>query len=213
MDNLENKRLEYGKDVIRKEDLAHDPMAQFDRWYQDAERAKISEPNAMTLASVSADGKPSARIVLLKGFNQRGFSFYTNYESRKSKEIIKNPMVSAVFWWKELVRQVRIEGIAEKLDFDTSLSYFHSRPRGSQISAWASPQSEIIDFEQMLDKREEIEKKFEGQDSLPLPEFWGGFLIQASSIEFWQGRENRFHDRFRYRLADDGHWTLDRLAP
>lgn len=214
MDNLKDIRKEYTADLtLNREILAADPVVQFERWYQDAEKTGITEPNAMTLATVSQDGKPSARIVLLKGFSNEGFTFYTNYNSRKGKEILDNPMVTAVFWWKELARQVRIEGVSEKLDFDTSLSYFHSRPRGSQIGAWASPQSNVISKSDLESRWKEAETRFEHEDLLPLPDFWGGYVIKPFIIEFWQGRENRYHDRFRYLHSDDGHWTIDRIAP
>lgn len=214
MDNLADKRKEYDMhDGMVMEDLAKDPVVQFERWYQDAEKANVDEPNAMTLATVDLDGKPSARIVLLKGFDSNGFSFFSNYESRKAKEILNNPMVALVFWWQEIHRQVRIEGVAHKMDYDSSLSYFHSRPRGSQLSAWASSQSNIIDKEELYKKRDEVEDKFKGEDLIPLPDFWGGFIIKPICIEFWQGRENRFHDRFKYHLADNQNWVIDRLAP
>ncbi|MBT8229820.1 MAG: pyridoxamine 5'-phosphate oxidase [Saprospiraceae bacterium] len=214
MDKLKYTRKEYTADLtLDKNILAADPIVQFERWYQDAEKTGITEPNAMTLATVSEDGKPSARMVLLKGFSQTGFTFYTNYGSKKAIEIQDNPMVTSVFWWKELARQVRIEGVAEKVDYDTSLSYFHSRPRGSQIGAWASPQSKVITKPDLETRWKEVEERFENQDLLPLPEFWGGYMIKPFIIEFWQGRENRYHDRFRYQHSDDGHWTLDRIAP
>jgi pyridoxamine 5'-phosphate oxidase len=213
MKDLSDKRLEYQKASLNKEDMAIDPMVQFERWYLDAEQSEIMEPNAMTLSTVSEDGKPSSRIVLLKGFNSKGFIFYTNYESRKGREIAVNPWVSLVFWFKELQRQVRIEGLAGKVDHDTALGYFHSRPRGSQISAWASPQSQVIDEQTFEANRQQIEERFKGLDHLPLPEFWGGYMVKPSIMEFWQGRENRYHDRFKYHLSDDGHWYIDRLAP
>ncbi|NNE26360.1 MAG: pyridoxamine 5'-phosphate oxidase [Saprospiraceae bacterium] len=214
MDNLKDRRTEYlSEQQLTINDIAKDPIVQFERWYLEAEKAGVSEPNGMTLSTVSEDGKPSSRIVLLKGFNQKGFSFYTNYESRKSREILANPQVSAVFWWRPQFRQIRIEGVAEKLDRDTSMSYFHSRPRGSQISATASPQSQEITLEEMRNRRAEMETKFDNDNPIPLPDFWGGFVIRPYIIEFWQGQENRYHDRFRYRHSDDGSWKIDRLAP
>ncbi len=213
MNNLGEVRETYKLSELNKEDLSADPISQFDQWYQDAEKSELKEPNAMTLATVGTNGQPSARIVLLKGFSSKGFIFYTNYTSRKGQEIIRHPQVSLVFWWKELERQVRIEGIATKVDQQTSSSYFNSRPRGSQISAWSSPQSQEIDEAYLDEKRKQVELQFKDQDQLPLPHFWGGFIVNPSMVEFWQGRDNRYHDRFKYRLSDDGHWTVTRLAP
>ena len=214
MDNLKDRRTEYTSErQLKIGDMAKDPIVQFERWYLEAEQGGVNEPNGMTLCTVSEGGKPSGRIVLLKGFSQRGFSFYTNYDSRKSQEILANPQVSAVFWWRPHFRQIRIEGVAEKVDRDASMSYFHSRPRGSQVSAWASPQSQVITLDEMQEKRAEMEIKYDNDDLIPLPEFWGGFVIRPYIIEFWQGQENRYHDRFRYRHSDDGSWKIDRLAP
>ena len=214
MDNLKDVRKEYTPEkTLQREGLAADPLVQFERWYLEAEKAGITEPNAMTLATVSKDNIPTARVVLLKGFSEEGFTFYTNYKSRKANDINDNPMVSAVLWWKELARQVRIEGVAEKVSFNTSQSYFHSRPRGSQIAAWASPQSNITSKSELEMRWNRIENRFEHADNLPLPDFWGGYMIKPFIIEFWQGRENRFHDRFRYMHSDDGHWTIERIAP
>lgn len=213
MSNLSDKRENYTKAILKKEDLSLDPTIQFERWYQEAEKTNIKEPNAMTLATSTANGSPSARMVLLKGFGPKGFVFYTNYTSRKGQELADNPQVAAVFWWKELERQVRIEGTAEKVSEDTSISYFHSRPRASQLSAWASPQSQEIKETYLDLKRAEVTERFEGEDPLPLPHFWGGFIIKPSIIEFWQGRESRYHDRYRYSLSDNEQWIISRLAP
>lgn len=213
MDNLADTRENYDKGSLDENDISADPIIQFERWYQDAEKAKIKEPNGMTLATSSVNGHPSARIVLLKGFGPKGFAFYSNYDSRKGKELENNPQVAAVFWWKELERQVRIEGTVSKLSRDASISYYHSRPRGSQISAWASPQSEIVSKKELSDKREAVEDKFKDVDPLPLPEFWGGYIIRPTVIEFWQGRENRYHDRLKYHLSDESLWIPKRLAP
>jgi len=213
MADLADSRKSYDKSSLEKENLSSDPIIQFERWYQDAERSKVEEPNGMTLATANRDGQPSARIVLLKGFGPRGFVFYTNYTSQKGQELLMNPQAALVFWWKELERQVRIEGEVSKVSEDNSISYFHSRPRGSQISAWASPQSQEIKEHYLEDKRSEVESRFVDVDPLPLPHFWGGFLLRPYSIEFWQGRTNRYHDRFKYTLSDDNKWSIIRLAP
>ncbi len=213
MNNLADQRENYTKNKLELTDLSEDPLIQFERWYQDAEKEGIKEPNAMTLATVSKSGQPSARIVLLKGFSRKGFTFYTNYTSRKAQEILAHPQVSLVLWWKELERQVRIDGIADKVDEDTSKSYFQSRPRGSQISAWSSPQSQEIKENYLDEKRKQIEDQFKDIDKIPLPHFWGGFIVKPSMIEFWQGRESRYHDRYRYTLSDDEKWHIVRLAP
>jgi len=213
MENLGNARERYLKGELNEDELAIDPMIQFERWYQEAEKSNIQEPNGMTLATVGADGQPSARIVLLKGFGKKGFAFYTNYESQKGKELKNNPQAALVFWYKELQRQIRVTGTVEKLSFEASQSYFHSRPKGSQLSAIASPQSEIINKEELIEKRLEIEAKYKNENLVPLPDFWGGFILKPSAIEFWQGRDNRLHDRMRYSLSDDGQWRIVRLAP
>ncbi len=213
MSDLADSRKSYEKGEMNRKDLSSDPIIQFERWYQDAERAGIEEPNAMTLATANRDGQPSARIVLLKGFGPKGFAFYTNYASRKGQELITNPQAALVFWWKELERQVRIEGEVVKTSEDSSISYFHSRPRGSQISAWASPQSQEIKEHYLDEKRKEVESRFESVDPIPLPHFWGGFILKPFNIEFWQGKANRYHDRYRFTLSDDKHWGVERLAP
>lgn len=213
MGDLANRRKSYQKDLLDKENLSSDPVIQFERWYQDAERAGIDEPNAMTLATANLNGLPSARIVLLKGFGPKGFAFYTNYTSQKAQELAANPQAAVVFHWKELERQVRMQGEVVKASEDASISYFHSRPRGSQLSAWASPQSQEIREHYLKEKREEVENRFKDIDPIPLPHFWGGYILKPSIVEFWQGRENRFHDRYRFRASDDGSWTVDRLAP
>ncbi|MDQ3017945.1 MAG: pyridoxamine 5'-phosphate oxidase [Bacteroidota bacterium] len=196
-------------------DLTPDPMALFYLWLDEAIGFEIPEPNAMTLATVSSEGKPSARIVLLKGATSAGFEFYTNYQSRKAKEMEQNPNAALVILWKELERQVRIEGIAEKLSFEKSQTYFQSRPRGSQIGAWASPQSEIIADRTILEaSTTAIEEQYENVDPLPCPEHWGGYMLIPNVIEFWQGRSDRMHDRLRYTRNEKGaNWSIDRLAP
>ena len=213
MENLADKRKSYNKSILTRDNLASDPMIQFENWYHDAEKADIKEPNAMTLATANANGQPSARMVLLKGFGPKGFIFYSNYTSRKGQELMSNPQAALNFWWGELERQVRIEGEVSKISEDLSLSYFNSRPRGSQISAWASPQSQEIKEHYLTEKRKEIEERFGEVDPLPLPLHWGGYIIRPAVIEFWQGRENRYHDRFKYTQSDDGKWGVNRLAP
>ena len=213
MEKIKDLRNEYQKDALERQDLKDDPIGQFMLWWDDAIQSELTEPNAMTLATVNDEGQPSARIVLLKGISNGGFEFYTNYHSQKAIEIAANPKVALVFLWKELERQVRIEGLAEKLSLKESQEYFQSRPRGSQIGAWSSPQSEIIA------NREELEvvyklitDQFEKVDPLPCPDHWGGYIVKPQLIEFWQGRPNRLHDRFRY-LKKGENWNIDRLAP
>ncbi len=213
MNDLSEKRKKYNQDMLTRDELSSDPIIQFERWYQDAERAEIDEPNSMILATADVQGQPSARVVLLKGFSPEGFIFYSNYASRKGQELATNPQAALLFFWKELERQVRIEGMVVKISEAQSTNYFHSRPRGSQISAWASPQSQEIKEHYLKDKREEVEKRFENVDPIPLPHHWGGYIIKPATIEFWQGRENRYHDRYRYTMSDDASWSYTRLAP
>jgi pyridoxamine 5'-phosphate oxidase len=209
----EHQRSEYLKSTLDLSDLTPDPLALLTQWWEAAHREEIVEVNAMTLATVDEQNRPSARIVLLRGITPEGIEFYTNYQSRKAIEIAYNPNVALIFFWKEMERQVRVEGVAEKLSRVRSEAYFQSRPRGSQIGAWASPQSEIIkDRSEIDDAVRDIEKRFEGQETLPLPEYWGGYLVRPYTIEFWQGRDNRLHDRFRYKLEGD-QWVIERLAP
>ena len=214
MDNLGHKRQTYEMHTLNRTDLEDHPIDQFDKWYHDAEHVNILEPNIMSLATVNSESKPSVRIVLLKGYAKEGFAFYTNYSSRKAAELEDNPHASLAFWWDKLQRQVRIEGICEKIPAEQSEKYFQSRPRGSQLSAWASPQSSVITKDELVERRKQTEEQFEDQDPLPLPDSWGGYLLKPVAIEFWQGRENRYHDRFRYEIASDGEsWNIVRLAP
>jgi pyridoxamine 5'-phosphate oxidase len=206
-------REEYKKGQLRRKDLQEDPFKQFETWFQQACNAELLEPNAMTITTVSPEGKPFARTVLLKYFDQQGLVFFTNYKSRKAQHIAQNPQVSLLFTWLPLQRQVHITGSAVKVSQKESWEYFTSRPRGSQLGAWTSQQSEVISSKQLLLMQfEEVKRKFlEGE--IPLPDFWGGFRIVPDSFEFWQGCPNRLHDRFLYSLQDDQQWNIQRLSP
>lgn len=202
--------MEHG---LSRRELDPDPIAQFQKWYEEAIGTGIPEPNAMSLATVDAEGRPWLRTVLLKLYDDRGFVFFTNYESSKSKQIAVEPRVALLFPWVALGRQIQITGTAARIPAFESLKYFATRPRGSQIGAWASPQSQVIKTRSLLDaKVAEIKRKFSGGE-VPLPDFWGGFRVAPSSLEFWQGRESRLHDRFRYSRAPAGVWEIERLAP
>jgi len=204
---------EYAVHGLRRADLHSDPLRQFGAWFAAALAADIRDVNAMSLATAAPDGKPSVRIVLLKGFDERGFAFFTNYESEKAREIEANPFAALAFYWVQLERQVRISGTVERTSREDSAAYFHSRPIGSQLGAWASKQSEVIDARRILDSRMmEMTERFENSD-IPLPPHWGGYRVKPDKIEFWQGRPNRLHDRFRYSRRADGTWLIDRLAP
>jgi pyridoxamine 5'-phosphate oxidase len=213
MTQIADLRREYILHSLNKEDVAENAMEQFQRWWADALKNDIIEPNAMTLATASSDGLPAARIVLLKGFHPDGFQFYTNYESFKGRQLQENPRACLVFFWKELERQIRITGLVEKLSKDESDKYFGSRPTASKIGAWASPQSEVIESGEWLVQRvHQIEKKF-SETAIPRPLHWGGYLLRPVTIEFWQGRPNRLHDRLQYTLQENGNWIIERLAP
>lgn len=205
-------REEYSAQGMRRVDLDPDPFKQFGIWFTGAVEAGIRDVNAMTLATVSPDCQPSARVVLLKSYGHDGFVFYTNYASEKGRHLNENPRVAMVLHWKELERQIRIEGAAEKVSREESKRYFHSRPIGAQLGAWVSHQSEVIDARRMLEARlSEMEERFAGKQ-LPLPPHWGGYRVKPERIEFWQGRPNRLHDRFRY-THQGNEWRLERLAP
>jgi pyridoxamine 5'-phosphate oxidase len=198
---------------LHESEVEADPIVQFQKWFEQAVAAQAAYPEAMTLATATAEGKPSARIVLLKGVDERGFSFFTNYESRKGRELTQNPYASLAFWWSELERQVRIEGRVEKISAQESDEYFRTRPRGSQIGAWASAQSEVLPSREILEENVRVfEEKF-GEGEIPRPQHWGGFRVIPHEVEFWQGRLNRLHDRMRYRMQTNGKWVVERLSP
>jgi pyridoxamine 5'-phosphate oxidase len=211
--DIENLRQDYNAASLTETDVDANPMRQFDKWFNEAINFKVHEPNAMTLATATHDGRPSARIVLLKGFNDEGFKFYTNYLSRKGKEISKNPLGALVFHWGDMERQIRIEGTIDKLDRDYSEKYFHSRPKLSQIGAVVSPQSQEITGREELEQRM-AQLELEYADSpVPKPSFWGGYVLRPRLIEFWQGRSSRLHDRIVYKKTDNKNWKIVRLAP
>jgi pyridoxamine 5'-phosphate oxidase len=206
-------RKDYSKSTLDLSSVNKNPVAQFEIWFEDALKAKVPEPNALTLSTVAEDGRPSGRIVLLKGIESDKFIFYSNYQSQKRKHLEKNPACCLTFFWPELERQVRVEGVASRCGTKTSEKYFQSRPRESQIGAWASPQSAIISNREILDERvKKIQEKFEGVDKLPKPNQWGGFEVEPLKMEFWQGRPNRLHDRIVFTKVD-GLWQMHRLAP
>ena len=199
--------------ALDREDLNDDPIVQFEDWFRYACDSVPMDPNAVTLSTVDGQMRPSSRTVLLKSFDEEGFVFYTNYESRKAADIDANPNVSLLFFWSDSARQVKIRGKAERIPTGESLKYFLSRPRGSQIGAWVSAQSSVISSRSLLESKfQEIKQKFRDKD-VPLPSFWGGYRVVPEEIEFWQGRRNRLHDRFQYTRQDDGSWTIERLAP
>ena len=210
---LADLRKDYALSGLAEKDLARDPFRQFEKWFQEAEASKLVEPNAMILATATRDGRPSARTMLLKNVDGRGFVFYTNYESRKGRELDANPRATLVFPWFAFERQVIVEGTVAKTPREEAEAYFHSRPPASQLAAWASAQSTILPGRKALEEAmKDVEKKYAGKP-VPLPPYWGGFRLTPETVEFWQGRRSRLHDRLRYRRASDGGWTIERLSP
>ena len=211
--NLADIRTEYRTGRLRREDLKENPIEQFEFWLGQACQAGVTEPTAMSLATAGADGRPLLRTVLLKGLDHPGFIFFTNLESRKARQIQENPSVSLLFQWLPLERQVIVTGSAAKISVAESLKYFATRPRGSQLAAWASRQSSVISSRRVLEMEwEHLKQKF-GAGQIPLPSFWGGYRVTPQTIEFWQGGHDRLHDRFEYRRQSDGPWQIERLAP
>ncbi|MGH7996728.1 MAG: pyridoxamine 5'-phosphate oxidase [Opitutaceae bacterium] len=211
--SLAELRKDYTLAGVLEKDLARDPFRQFEKWFQEAEAAKITEPNAMAVSTADRDGRPSSRVMLLKAVDGRGFVFYTNYESRKGRQLDGNPRASLLFPWLPLERQVIVEGPLAKVSREESEAYFHSRPRASQLGAWASPQSAIVAGRAAFeDAFKALEAKYAGRE-VPLPPHWGGYRLVPETVEFWQGRRSRLHDRLRYRRAPDGSWIIERLAP
>ena len=212
-EKIASLREDYQKDTLEINEVAANPIEQFTIWFNEALNSKELEPNAMTLATAKKEGIPSARIVLLKGVHHGKFTFYTNYSSKKSQELIDNPNAALVFNWLSMQRQIRIQGTVKKMDRSESEAYFQSRPKGSQIGAWSSPQSQVIDNRDILEnKKTALETEYKNTEILPCPPHWGGFLVEPKIIEFWQGRSSRLHDRICYTNVEND-WKIERLAP
>jgi pyridoxamine 5'-phosphate oxidase len=210
---VDERRKDYEKFNLREEDVDPDPIRQFAVWFHEASLSEVVEVNAMALATATSDGRPSVRLVLLRGFDERGFTFFTNYESRKARELAENPRAALSMFWHELERQVRIEGRVERTSDEESDRYFHGRPDGSRIGAWASPQSRVIpDRDALQASYDDVEARH-ARGAIPRPSNWGGYRVVPDAIEFWQGRPNRLHDRLRYTRRPDGGWLIERLAP
>jgi pyridoxamine 5'-phosphate oxidase len=213
MSRIADIRRDYSHKSLSEKEVNANAILQFETWWNEAVNSKIEEPNAMTLATASIDGLPSARIVLLKEFSEQGFVFYTNYESFKAQQLAENPKACLVFFWKELERQVRITGLIQKINGRQSDEYFSSRPEASRIGTWASPQSRVIESRHWLDEKfNELVKQLEGTE-IKRPPHWGGYIVKPVVIEFWQGRPSRLHDRIQYTLDESGNWKIERLAP
>ncbi len=206
-------RLEYRRGRLLESEVDPDPFVTFAAWFQEARDAGLYEANAMTLATVGPDGRPSARVVLMRRMDERGFCFFTNYESRKGQDLAANPWAALLFWWGPLERQVRIEGQVEKLSAEESEDYFNTRPKGSRLGAWVSPQSQVIENRQVLEERLAALEAEYADSEPPRPPFWGGYRLVPTEMEFWQGGPNRLHDRLRYVRKVEGGWRLERLAP
>lgn len=212
MPSYADLRKDYSLAGLLEKDLARDPFRQFERWFQEAEAAKLAEPNAMVLSTATREGRVSSRTVLLKGLDGRGFVFFTNYDSRKGRELAETGRATLLFPWIALERQVSVEGVVQKISREESDAYFHSRPRPSQLAAWSSPQSTIIGGRAVLEEAQKLaERKYAGQE-VPLPPHWGGYRLAPEVVEFWQGRRSRLHDRLRFRREKEA-WTVERLAP
>ena len=210
---ISDARKDYARSSLHEENLDPDPIRQFALWFDEATKSAVPEPNAMTLATCTSDGRPSARIVLLRGVDERGFAFFTNYESRKARELDSNPWAALVFFWHDLERQVRVEGRVERVSAEDSDVYFHSRPESSRIGAWASPQSQVIPSREALEERfGDLENRF-ADGAISRPPNWGGYRLVPDRVEFWQGRPSRLHDRLRYTRRQHGDWLIERLAP
>ncbi|HWF47458.1 MAG TPA: pyridoxamine 5'-phosphate oxidase [Bryobacteraceae bacterium] len=212
--SLANLRENYTRGGLDERGVDPNPIVQFENWFQQALAADLREPNAMTLATATPEGKPSARIVLLKEVSESGFVFYTNYMSRKGRDLEANPWAALIFYWADLERQVRIEGGVLRVPRSQSETYFQSRPKGSRLGAWASHQSQPVESRAQLEIRlKDLEARYTGRDSVPVPEFWGGYLVRPEVIEFWQGRPSRLHDRIEYRRKGESDWLIQRLSP
>ncbi|MEM1392618.1 MAG: pyridoxamine 5'-phosphate oxidase [Cyanobacteria bacterium P01_H01_bin.150] len=211
--NIADLRQDYTLQGLSETDVNSNPFVQFKEWFDQALNTDILEPNAMMVATTTPEGKPSARMVLLKDFDERGFVFYTNYNSQKAQELAENPQAALVFWWAELQRQIRICGWVEKVSDEESDKYFYSRPFNSRLGAWASNQSEVIESREVLEQQlEELQQKYYNKD-VPRPSHWGGIRVIPAEIEFWQGRSSRLHDRLVYRKVEDDSWKIERLSP
>ncbi len=211
--DLKNYRKEYELEVLTEDSVDKNPFVQFTHWFEQAQNHQVLEPNAMSLCTVDAEGQPSVRTILLKYFDETGFVFFTNHGSKKAADLKVNPRIAVLFPWLYLQRQVRIAGHAEKVSFLEASKYFASRPRGSQLGAWVSDQSQVVGSRQILQQKfKQLEQRFLGKD-VPMPKMWGGFRIVPHQFEFWQGGKNRIHDRLQYRLQTDGQWCIERLMP